>query len=245
MNKIFIGKYNAVHMFVTADNEGIEWELRDRFSFMVPGARFMPAFKRGTWNGKINLYNTHTKLMYVGLIDKVKEFAKERGYTVQIDPDIVPKSHVKMHELEKFIDTLNLPFEPYDYQKLSTLRAINEGRMTLVSPTGSGKSLIIYMIARFLDMKTLIIVPTTNLVHQMAQDFKEYGYTDECHKIYSGKDKDPITNVTILCENGKEYNFSGNESIKTLNRGNIKAIEVTEEDEIDDRWLSKKSFNEE
>ena len=39
--------------------------------------------------------------------------------------------------------------------------------------------------------KTLIIVPTTSLVEQMYKDFEDYGYDVEenCHRIYSGKDK--------------------------------------------------------
>ena len=44
----------------------------------------------------------------------------------------------------------------------------------IVSPTGSGKSLMIYSIVRFLfesGQKTLIVVPTTSLVEQMYKDF--------------------------------------------------------------------------
>lgn len=54
----------------------------------------------------------------------------------------------------------------------------------------SGKSLIIYLLTRFYDTKTLIIVPTTSLVSQMASDFESYGYKDKIHKIYSGQEKD-------------------------------------------------------
>ncbi len=177
-------------MFVTSNNEGVERELRDRFSFFVPGYRFMPAYKRGQWDGKIKLYNAQTKLMYVGLLQEAKKFAKDRNYQIEIDPKIASVNHYTMKDIEAFADSLNLPFAPYEYQKLSVLKAVNEKRLTLVSPTGSGKSLIIYMVARLLNVKTLIVVPTTNLVHQMAQDFKEYGYKEDCHLIYSGKDKD-------------------------------------------------------
>ena len=51
-----------------------------------------------------------------------------------------------------------------------------------LSPTGSGKSLIIYLILIYnlLNLKDkksdkiLIIVPTTSLVEQLFKDFKEY-----------------------------------------------------------------------
>lgn len=189
---IYIGHYNHSHMFVISSNEGIEYELRDRFSFFIPGYRFMPAFKTGRWDGKIRLYNQQTKLVYVGLLNRIKKFAKDRGYQVVIDKEVVRPDHHTMADLVDFVKTLNLPADivPRDYQLLSVLKAINEKRLTLLSPTASGKSLIIYLITQFLDLKTLIIVPTTSLVHQMSGDFKEYGYDEECHLIYSGKDKE-------------------------------------------------------
>jgi superfamily II DNA or RNA helicase len=45
----------------------------------------------------------------------------------------------------------------------------------------------------------LIIVPTTSLVEQMYNDFKDYGYDVDrhCHRIYSGKDKNTFKRVII------------------------------------------------
>ena len=65
--------------------------------------------------------------------------------------------------------------------------AVQYGRQLLLSPTASGKSLIIYLLARYYNKKTIIIVPTTSLVEQMAKDFIDYGYDEEICKIYSGQ----------------------------------------------------------
>lgn len=54
----------------------------------------------------------------------------------------------------------------------------------------SGKSLSIYTLARFYNVKTLIIVPTLNLIEQMCSDFGEYGYKENIHKIFSGQEKE-------------------------------------------------------
>jgi superfamily II DNA or RNA helicase len=75
-------------------------------------------------------------------------------------------------------------------------------RSLLISPTGSGKSLIIYMLLRWYldhhadDKLVLIVVPTTGLVEQMKKDFIDYSQLDdsfnaekEVHQIYSGKEK--------------------------------------------------------
>ena len=55
------------------------------------------------------------------------------------------------------------------------------------------------MVMRKLLRQTLIIVPTTTLVHQMYSDFEEYGFNSEkyCHKIFSGKDKNTDKPVVI------------------------------------------------
>jgi superfamily II DNA or RNA helicase len=75
------------------------------------------------------------------------------------------------------------------------MNGLMKKRGILLSPTGSGKSLIIYILARYFleefdTKKILVIVPTTSLVEQMHNDFKHYGYDEKLmHRIYSGKDK--------------------------------------------------------
>jgi superfamily II DNA or RNA helicase len=51
--------------------------------------------------------------------------------------------------------------------------------------------------------RALIIVPTTSLVEQLSSDFMNYGQNDGAfsdkwiHKIYSGKEKDPISPIVV------------------------------------------------
>jgi superfamily II DNA or RNA helicase len=89
-------------------------------------------------------------------------------------------------------------------------------RALLVSPTASGKSLIIYLIFRQLhqyqNLKGLIIVPTTSLVEQLYSDFGDYndGEMTEVHRIYQGKEKETDKPLTIstwqsLYKMPKEY----------------------------------------
>ena len=65
-----------------------------------------------------------------------------------------------------------------DYQYTAIYEALRKRRKLIVSPTGSGKSLMIYSIVRFLfetKNKVLIVVPTTSLVEQLYKDFFSYG----------------------------------------------------------------------
>ena len=77
-------------------------------------------------------------------------------------------------------------------------------RGLILSPTGSGKSFIIYALTRYyiekLDYgKILIVVPTTGLVEQMYSDFADYGWfpDEHCHKLYAGSDKNTSKEVVI------------------------------------------------
>ena len=67
----------------------------------------------------------------------------------------------------------------------------------MLSPTASGKSLIIYLLAAYLNKKTLIVVPTISLVQQMAGDFKSYGYQGDPHMITAGVEKETDNPITI------------------------------------------------
>ncbi len=102
-------------------------------------------------------------------------------------------------EVKAFFKSLNLPADrqPRDYQIKAFIKAIRNRRLLLLSPTASGKSLIIYMICCWYKLKTLVIVPTTQLVEQMANDFESYGYEEEIHKIKSGVEHETDCLFTI------------------------------------------------
>lgn len=95
---------------------------------------------------------------------------------------------------------MKLPFNPRNYQVDAIRDGINDKRLVMLSPTGSGKSLIIYSLTQLgTTGRVLIVVPTTSLVEQMYKDFADYGYDVEtnCHKIYSGHDKNTDKRIVI------------------------------------------------
>lgn len=187
---IEITKVDEVYIRVTAEDAGVEQDLADYFTFEVPGAKFMPSVKNRYWDGKIRLYSTQKKVLYSGLLQYVQVFAEERDIPVHI------KYTPTFNAVDwTFVENLDLPFDPRDYQKDAVEECVSYGRSLILSPTASGKSLTIYLLTQYYDGNKLIIVPTTSLVHQMASDFKEYGYPDDIHKIMSGQDKtvSPIT----------------------------------------------------
>lgn len=206
---IKVSKRNEAYLKIDTDL-GISQELNDYFAFDVPGARFMPTYKSRMWDGKARLYNMYRQELYVGLLPYLKEFAKTLEYKIEIDiPSI--GDPVSMQYVENFTKKLKLQsggkdIEIRDYQTEAVRHTINEGRSLLLSPTASGKSLIIYSLMRYhqhLGRKQLIIVPTTSLVEQMYGDFQDYATADawkvseNCHRIYGGKEKTAEYPITI------------------------------------------------
>ena len=201
MNRIQVQKINEVYMRVTAEPH-IEQELSDFFKFDVPAAKFMPQFRKRMWNGFIFLYSKKTKLIYNGLLEHLKLFCEEREIEIEYLSEFnsIDFSDV---EAEKFITALQPTRVPRDYQLDAFIHCVRNHRALILSPTGSGKSFIIYLLARLYTLsksqrKFLIIVPTISLVHQMASDFVSYGYSeDKIHKITAGESKDTDKPIII------------------------------------------------
>lgn len=185
----------------------ISAELADHFSFYAPGYQFQPLYKKRLWDGKIRLYNRMTNELNTGLYDKLKDFCMNHNYTMTLNNGHygLPNEKVNVNHLElvQYIEKLSLPWEIRDYQYDAVAYGIHHKRAVLQSPTGSGKSLIIYCLLRwYLDnyeSNVLVVVPTTSLVEQMYNDFASYGMDveNDCHIIYSGKDKQTKKRVII------------------------------------------------
>ena len=194
-----IYKKNEVFLKVEAEAH-LHKELSDHFQFEVPGAKYMPAVKRRFWDGKIRLYSPGTGEIYCGLFDYLTDYLETKGYDYKVVED---KYYGRPNEVEEyvtpegtaaFIRALRIPFKVRDYQLRGIYTAIKFRRKLLLSPTGSGKSLIIYALVRWHLLKKrqiLIIVPTVSLVEQLYKDFIEYGWNVRhyVHKISAGEEK--------------------------------------------------------
>ena len=206
MADIIIQKKNEVYLKLQAEPH-IFQELSEYFTFDVPGSKFMPQYRNKYWDGKIRLFSTHTGEIYVGLLDKIVSWAKKFDYSVDFKDNKfygTPLEENEMISLEGVQEYMNRisKHKPRDYQINAVYDALKYNRKLLISPTASGKSLMIYSVVRYFsekDNKILLVVPTTSLVEQMYKDFEDYGWDAEyyCHKIYSGKEKNTNRNVVI------------------------------------------------
>jgi superfamily II DNA or RNA helicase len=193
--------YNRDEVFVRVDcSEGISHELREYFTFSVPGYQFTPQYRARLWDGKIRLWDIRTKQIYRGLVPHIVKFCEEREYDWEYDNEVY-NEEFSLSEAEQFITKINLPekYKPRDYQIDAFTHAVRVHRSLLLSPTASGKSLIIYLLMRYYSSRTLIIVPTISLVSQLASDFTDYGFESDrfVHRIFGGEDKHTDKPITI------------------------------------------------
>ena len=199
MEKVQIEKVNETYNKIIADPSTI-MELSGYFTFDIPGAKFTPAYRNKMWDGKIRLLNSMTCQLYAGLNRYVENFCKTRNYEVEYLSDF-STDEFSVIEAKEFINTINLPekYNARDYQLEAFIHAVRERRALMLSPTASGKSFIIYLIARYYNARTLIIVPTTSLVSQLASDFADYGFVSDkfVHRVFAGQDKQTDKPVTI------------------------------------------------
>ena len=86
MESIRVDKFDEVYNKIVCD-PGIAYELNEYFTFDVPGAKFMPAYKNKFWDGKIRLFNVMSCMLYAGLNHHLEEFCKSRNYEIEYNGD--------------------------------------------------------------------------------------------------------------------------------------------------------------
>ena len=200
---MIISKKNEVYLRVKTE-PNVARELSDFFTFEVPGARFMPSYRRKIWDGKIRLYSVATNEVYVGLLSYIEEFAKRNEINIEYKEGVIDEKKYGNNRLDIFIRRVSPQsngkiLQIRDYQRNAFFYAVRNNRSLLLSPTASGKSLIIYLLSRWYEKENvLILVPTTSLVEQMYSDFIDYGFDDKkMQKIYQGHSKDISKPITI------------------------------------------------
>jgi superfamily II DNA or RNA helicase len=206
MSHLVISKKNEVYLHIQAEPH-VYYELADQFTFDVPNAKFAPAYRNKYWDGKIRLFSTQTGEIYIGLLDRIIRFCETHNYTYEFKNNKFYGLPFEINEgiskegVKDYMTAIS-KHPPRDYQIEGVYDALRHNRKLLISPTASGKSLMIYSLVRYYVEKRqniLVVVPTTSLVEQMYKDFADYGWDvgSYCHKIYAGKERETDSQVII------------------------------------------------
>ena len=111
MEAIRVRRLNHANLHVECDF-GQAAEIKEFFSFFVPGYKYMPLFRNKVWDGKVRLFNPASYELPVGLLSYVREFAEKRDYIVEYEdgpfgpPESFNKIDVK--DIMSFIESLKL-----------------------------------------------------------------------------------------------------------------------------------------
>lgn len=205
MTDILIQPVNQLRVRLVANHEWMH-AIRDHFSFFVPGYQFVPAFKAGRWDGRIRMLDAKNHTFPKGLLPRLVQWANHNDASVKVDQPKELKPVLEYdQEWEKSWPEI-CHFNPFPHQVTAIRAGLRMNQVLLLSPTGSGKSLIQYMLIRYIiehsDFNIILTVPSTNLAEQIVQDFREYTKDDfdvdsHVHILYSGKEKKTTKRVLI------------------------------------------------
>ena len=206
-------------------------KLVEALEYFVPYARHLPAVKLGKWNGKISFADIGGRT-YLNLLDRLLPIVQNNGYEIDIDDrrnlkhefefDEVredsyshftwPKGHVKAGQPIILKDHQVEVINSY----LTNLTGIN------IAPTGAGKTIISAILSEKVQSygRSIIIVPTKDLVTQTEEDYinlgldvgvfygdrKEYGKT---HTICTWQSLESLSkrakNDELVCINLEQF----------------------------------------
>ena len=142
---------------------------------------------------------TESGCLPIGLMPELTMFLDKNQYEYTIDGNFGSGNFSEVEALE-FIKSLNIPskYEVRDYQLKYFIKAVRNRRMVCIAPTNAGKTLLTYLLFRYFNCKMLITVPSTTLVWQTIDAFKEYGYDgDGVHGVVAGIAKETDKPCTI------------------------------------------------
>ena len=193
--------FNATYVKVETNDWGEEQELADYFTYFADGYKYMPKYRAGIWDGKIRLFDQRSKRIYTGLAAEIEKFAKNRNH--ECINEVVNTEEVTYDDVVSFVKSLKLsargkPIDARDYQLDAIYNMLSSKRILTLSPTSSGKSLLIYCYIMWRlksNLNVTLVVPSTMLVEQMFNDFKDYssinGFDVEknTNLLYSGKER--------------------------------------------------------
>lgn len=166
-----------VYARVLSYNSREDQFLSDLLSVPVPGYKFMPAYKTGSWDGLKRFYSTSSKYFPTGFVPFVVEQAAKEQIAVDLDdqrhiPPLRDPTTIK----ERYAHLRDYQVQGMQQALTHTLRANGKvlpwQRGVLKFPTGSGKTILAACLIDFIGKKTLYVVERKELMYQTWDVFQ-------------------------------------------------------------------------
>lgn len=142
--------------------------LDDVSSYLIAGAWFSPAYKRGQWDGRCRFmkYNRSRRIyeLPTGLLDRATRALDEANVRYDLEDQrtilFPPEAQCKL------APDIDLSVGKWDYQAEVLNLALTRGRGILSVPTGGGKTEIAAGIIKSIEQPTLWLTDSLNLFYQ-------------------------------------------------------------------------------
>jgi len=180
----------VIHDEVNIKLEGLPVEVRrkiaNRLKFEVPYARYMPQYKLGRWDGKVNFFGIGGT-GYVNHLDVIQQVLLENNVEItDIDDQRIPvdlkfdkisedfwgdKTWPKGHPAE------GEPIRLRDYQVEVINNFLQNPQSLQEVATGAGKTIITATLSKITEPygRSLVVVPNKSLVTQTEEDYINCG----------------------------------------------------------------------
>lgn len=211
---IFVKPLSASKVSIEVTDEVMLQEIYEFFKFKDP--KHTPN-RYSKWDGVTRLFDKNKQTLPRGLVRVLYDFCKNANYKMQMEKGIFHNEKITLEEAEEYVAGLKLTgknenglfdLTPYDYQMHGFIEGVCNDSSVLLADTNAGKTLILYMLARFFcdlssfQSKILIIVPSVMLVQQMYDDFgvfsaKDDTFSQSCIHTIQGSTKNKYRTAPI------------------------------------------------
>lgn len=149
----------------------------EKFGFFDNGYNFKTAYTLGRWDGKVRLCSKNGKTS-IHFINEIVPDLKKFGYKIKVIDNRNPVTFsVPIITNDYFESATGILLGDHQTECINSLFS-NQGGIA-VAATGSGKSYMIGAMIKVLHdsmgLKCLVVVPTTDLVTQTADEIKLFG----------------------------------------------------------------------
>ena len=182
--------------------KGLDLDMRKKlvheFEYEIPGAKFMPSYRLGRWNGKVSFFNLGGST-YINLLPDILPLLINDGWEVDVDDKRQYQHNFELVEVDK--DTYShimwpekhpIAGEPIvlrDYQIDVVNNFLKNPQCLQEVATGAGKTLVTAALSERVQEygRSILIVPNKSLVIQTEEDYVNMGLDVG---VFYGKQRD-------------------------------------------------------
>lgn len=157
--------YNCYIKVDTKDTD-ILASIYRHFSVPQEGYWFSPLYKQGRWDGKRHFFSRVTRKLPTGLLPELENFL-ERPYTF-----LDKRKPLKKVKAVTKLGEYDLTSKAFSYQGEAVQECLAAGRGVLDLATNSGKTIVAAAIIKSLNLPTLFVAGTKDIVLQTEEVFE-------------------------------------------------------------------------